>query len=383
MLRLFSSFGHPRTKAEYLKIFSPTINPPTSEQIHGAGGFQKTSSASTVESGVATGELMNRARPSDITSLGKSRQPAVSSKLESNSQNKDSLLPVDDVNKAAPGKQSHIPMESDPFGHALRGDAEVTNSRIFQQQNEWITEISWTREDIQEAERLEQEADAAYFSRMTALRTAAWVRHTSVLVAPLTPLGQIRVAKAGSEIGKEDRFSGFSGMREEREERWSGTDVVDDPFETPPDKFSLPPQTTLELPTSHPSIPRSSAVKGMTYRDRPLSPCAYRGKNRADLLFNALHHEVSTNTQPNLSMEEPVVKSEFLSRHFESLSLDNGRMDIVMLSDTLMKSGLYTLLHDFESTTDGILDEVKAANERFFHHTKAFLGDEHGVYHSV
>lgn len=379
MLRLFSSSGHPRTKAEYLKTFSSIIIPPTSEQIHLAGGPQTTTSASTVESGAANGDLLNRAIPSGITSLEDPSLQIVSSNLEPPFKSKSSVWRIDEMNKDKSEQLVQVPMKSDSSGHGVHGAGEATDSRIFRQQNEWITEISWTKEDIEEAERLEQEADAAYFSRMTALRTAAWVRHTNVLMPALTPLGQIQPSKTDSEIGKEDKFTGFSGLKGEREERWSGADIADDdPFEPPPDNYSLLPQRRPDLPASRPSIPSSSAIKVMTYRDRPLSPCAYRGKIQADLLFNALHHEISTNTQPDRSMNEPGLESEFLPRHSESLSLDNGRIDIVMLPETLRNSELYTVLHDFESITDGILGEVKAANERFFHHTKAFLGNKHG-----
>jgi hypothetical protein len=150
-----------------------------------------------------------------------------------------------------------------------------------------------------EAAELEQRADAAYFAQVVALRTADWVGRTCRIESPVTPLGQIKSSEVGVNGEYDGGFSGFSALyavRQAPSDKVSLNDdggVEDDPFETPGERSSLPPQTRLDPPVSRPLIPESSVARRARRRGRHLSPCAYRSRSEADFLFQALQHEVS------------------------------------------------------------------------------------------
>lgn len=247
------------------------------------------------------------------------------------------------------------------------------------QDNEWITEISWTEEDVVEAAELEEEADEAYLIQMAALqtldRTYEWVRRTSGLTT-LKPFGQIlRSDDREDESRHNSAFSGFSGfspMNDGRidEEKGNDDESAEDLFKTPPSRWSLPAQATFELPLARPLVPGSSAAKMAHRRVRQISPCAYRSGCQADFLYTRLQQEIGLNEEPHTrGMHEREAESKQISRLLETspIATRDGNVDIAKLSD------LDSVLSHFDRATNEIIEEVKAANDQFFDHGKALL----------
>ena len=154
---------------------------------------------------------------------------------------------------------------------------------------------------------------------MAALRTSVWVEDISGTEPPHTPARQILSSDVDQD---ESEFSGFSRPAESPSRDEEGDDVHDvdgDPFETSSQaKFSSPSATrdvdgdTFKI-SSQKNFSTSSATRDVPHtvslvagtgvltkrRGRQLSPCAYRSRSQADLLFNALQHEITTDRQPH------------------------------------------------------------------------------------
>lgn len=195
--------------------------------------------------------------------------------------------------------QVEFTLQSSPSGREEPSDK--IGRTLLQPDSEWITEVSWTAAGIVEAAVLEQQADAAYFVQVVALRTADWVGPTYRIESPITPFGQIKSSEVGVNGEHDSGFSGCSALRAAKEapdDKVSLNDdsgVEEDPFETPRKRSSLPPQPRLGPPVNRPLIPESSVTRRAKHRGRHSSPCAYRGRNEADFLFRALEHEVNMN----------------------------------------------------------------------------------------
>jgi hypothetical protein len=111
---------------------------------------------------------------------------------------------------------------------------------------------------------------------------------------------QIQFSNANDERSECDsHFGGSSASMEilNKVVPWGGENTGGDLFETPPNKWSRPPPAPCDLPLNRPLIPSSFAAKMASRRNWQLSPCAYRDLKQAELLFNVLHHEVSTGGQ--------------------------------------------------------------------------------------
>jgi hypothetical protein len=68
-----------------------------------------------------------------------------------------------------------------------------------------------------EAGELEQQADAAYFAQVGALRTADWVGPTYRPESPITPFGQIKSSEVGANGEYDSGFSRFSVLHAVKE----------------------------------------------------------------------------------------------------------------------------------------------------------------------
>jgi hypothetical protein len=150
-----------------------------------------------------------------------------------------------------------------------------------------------------------------------------------------------------------------------------GTGLEENPFETPGNLSHLHPQRRLGSLLSRPLILGSSAARRVRRRGRHLSPCAYRSRSDADFPFEALRHEISINGEPHArSLCGSEGDSDYLRRLFENPYIGHTPKDIAYFWETSKISGLNTLLHEFDATTNEILHNVKAANERFCIHAK-------------
>jgi hypothetical protein len=157
-----------------------------------------------------------------------------------------------------------------------------------------------TEEHVPEAAELERQAAAAYNAKLAALRTSDWVGDTSEPACSVTRPMQIQFSNANDERSECDSyFGGFSASMETLNKvvPWVGENTGGDLFETPPNKWSRPLPAPCDLPLNRPLIPSSFAAKMASRRNWRLSPCAYRDLKQAELLFNVLHHVVSTGEQ--------------------------------------------------------------------------------------
>jgi hypothetical protein len=277
--------------------------PPTDEQIRLAGGFQTPSSTSTLQViAKSNGGRMNSSGPSDVSNL-QLPSPFARSKVAFASHSDrpcSSIVPSNRIKTPELAEHpSRITLQSSPSGREEPSDK--IGRTLLQSDSKWIPEVSWTEADIMEAAEFEQQADAAYFAQVVALRMADWVGRTHCIESPVTPFGQIKSSEVGGNGEYDGGFSGFSALRAVREapsDKASSNEdggVEEDPFETPGKRSSLPPQTRPDPPVSPPLIPESCVARRARRRGRHLSPCAYRSRSKADFLFQALQHEVSMN----------------------------------------------------------------------------------------
>ncbi len=373
-----SLLDHGNNRLEDLKSSSPVSMPPTDEQIQRAGGFQAPSSTSTNElSTVSNGGIMSSSNPSEDSKSERPYFRFVEARLAITPQSKRFFVPTvsdEECDRSGQGRQL-----GDIFGEPsplIQDNQEKPsnkiNERLRHQDNEWVTEVSWTEQDILQAAELERQADAAYISQMASLRTSDWVRCTGDVRSILTPPGQIHLLEADEgEDGHHGGFSGFSASQEASsdKETWRGDGDTeeDDPFETPPSKWFLPPQATFVLPLTRPLVPPSSGARKARRRDQQRSPCAYRGRSSTNQLFHALQYELSMNEEPRRrNVHEPEAESEHLARLFEK-DVDSPANYI---AGVLQTSDLDAIISNFDVTANEILDDVRAANERFFDHAK-------------
>ena len=321
---------------------------------------------------------MSRSSPSDISKTELPRPGFVRSEMVSALLPNDPFVPICPDNKF---DKPQLSMKSSSIlGETVQDNenpSKEISGKMLQDDDDWVTEVSWSEGDIHQAIELEQQVDAAYVAQMAALRTCNWVGYTRDLRLSATPPGQIRPWGVGKdECGQDSGFSGFSGSisRLNGVGTWMDEGRPQDPFITSPNKSSLPPQAEYVLPDTRPFVPRSSPARRARWRNRQLSPCAYRSRTEADLLLNALQYEVSMNEKCHRRSSEPEAESEHLACLFKASDTDGSRHDIAAKPDISRSLNLNAILSQFDLTTSKILEDVKAANERFFSHIKAFLG---------
>lgn len=354
--------------------------PPTDEQVRRMGGFQTPSLTSTIEPywGGYVG-IVSSPSLSAIPNMEIPRSEFVQSKGVSTSPSKLSFVPIapnDEVGSPdLPEQAGSISVELGVYGNEGKPPKEI-DGMMPHHDSEWITEVSWTEQDKLEAAELEKRADAAFIAQMSALRTYNWVSNTHGLGSSITPPGQIQSSVIDrGEIAQDGGYGGSSTSETPSETHVSNDEgrVEEDPFETPPYKRSPPPKGTLSRPLARSFMPDSSTMWIARRRDRQLLPCAYRSRTEAGLLFNALQHEVRINEQPHRRSSEPETESEHFSRLFKTPHIDGTKHDRITLLGILKILCFDDLLNHFDTTIDEILEDVKAANERYFNHAKGVL----------
>jgi hypothetical protein len=118
---------------------------------------------------------------------------------------------------------------------------------------------------------------------------------------------------------------------------------------------------TFYLPPIHSLVLGSTAARMARYRIREVSPCAYRSRGEADLLFNTLHHEVRKSGKTAGRWHEDLnVHSEEGSSRFEFAETGRKAEDASRVEEI---PDFNALIKDFDSMTNAILHEVRAANQ--------------------
>ncbi|KAF7506059.1 hypothetical protein GJ744_012306 [Endocarpon pusillum] len=347
---------------------------PTEEQVRQAGGFQTPSLTSAAEKAVESKDgFTGSSIPSnDSNDLMKAAQP----KLVSASSSKRSRmlhLPNDHPNSTQLQDRSDS-CASEEFP-ALEDNEERSDEMsrgILLYEGDWITELSLTEEETLQAAESERQANEVALTQTAARRTYDWVSNTFERGSCLTPPSQILSSPIDGDETYKSALSVFTSSGSAWSDGGMQNDdgIREDPFQTPPNKRSSP-RTTFD-PLLDRSFAPDSSVAGMaTPRDTQSSPCAYRSRIEAELLFNSLQHEVSTNHEPLRRSDEPETECEYFSRLYESR---HGEQDDVTLLGTPKMLGFDALMTCFDATTDEIIQNVKIAVGSFINHTEFMFG---------
>jgi hypothetical protein len=341
---------------------------PAREQIQQAGGFQSPSSASKTESrercvaGTVSGPI-----PSDIPNMephSKSRlsKGVVTSPIEPKNQLDDSNLPHPSVGNLA---------ESGPE------PIQQTNRILIHQGDGRNSEISRTKQTIGRAQECKNKIDAAYSRQMRALRTYEWVCNTYASGSIFTPPAQIQSSAVGYyEPLNGGEVSAFSSSSEtpRKSDLPKDEGKEDDPFNPPPNKCPRPPRSTPKPPLPRSLVPDAALTLIERRRVRQLSPCAYRSRKEADILFDALQEEVRVTKQPLRQSTEPETDMERLDRLFNTAKMEDPSHDMISHLGLPKDESSDELLFDFDETINSRLANVKGGNDGFFKDAKYFLG---------
>ena len=305
---------------------------PTEEQIQQAGGFQTPSSSSKTESrerglaGIASGPIL-----SDIPNMESDPKFRPSKGVITSPQDH-SFVPIEPKNKLG---NSNLPHKS--VGVSAESVPEPTtrpNRILIHQDDGRKSEISRTKEAIPQAQERKNKIDAAYNRENRTLRTYEWVCNTYAWGSTFTPPAQIKSSIIGYHEpvnGRElSAFSSSSSASETPRKSNLPNDKgkEDDPFNTPPNKYPRPRRSTPKLPLPSSLLPGAMALVKRR-RNRQLSPCAYRSRKEADILFNALQQEVRVPEQPLRRRTEPETDLERLDRLFNTANIDDASHDMI------------------------------------------------------
>jgi hypothetical protein len=325
---------------------------------------------------------MSNSVPSNSSNVQPSRPQYFQSKWSSSSgSNRSSLPDVANADVDSIEQRQQPRNVSDEIGNSIKTNDDEPLTKVAQQmhqhEDDWVTEVSWTDDIILQAAELEKQADAAYIAQMAALQRSSWTGHACGRGCSVTPAAQIQSSHFEEyETEKYGAFSGFSASNEvvAKKKSWQRDNVTNqDPFKTPASKRILTPRASSDLPPIR-SLRNSSAKWIIRHRDPPLSPCAYRGRVEADLLFNELQREVITNGQPHSrNVLHSGSESKYHFRLSNTADLGQARSDMTLSYDIRRHPELDALLGEFDSKTTEILEHVKAANELSFIHAQALL----------
>jgi hypothetical protein len=350
---------------------------PTDERIRQAGGFQTPSSPSTIES---RGQGVVGIKSGLISSAIGNMEPCAEFVLSKGLS-------------ASPLDHPSVPIEpKDELGghnlpkHAVNISAESSleppkeTDRILPHlDQEWISEASRTEAATAQAKEFKRQVDAAYNRQIRALRTYNWISNTYASGSIFTPPGQIKSSGVDfREIGNGGEVSAFSDFSTPETPCERGVPNnggrEEDPFNTPPNRSPPSPRSTPKSLLPRSLMPDGALVRVKKRRDRQLSPCAYRGRKEADLLFNALQHEVSVNQQPLRRSQEPETELEHLDRLFNTANIDDTSHSMASHLGISKNSGFEDLIDGFDARTDSILANVKGGNDGFTKDADALLG---------
>ncbi len=295
---------------------------PTEEQIRQTGGFQTPSLTSPTEKGV---ESNGGFTSSPVASNGSNDLLAeyARSRAVSRSPLKRSLMPQFSNdrpdNYRLRDRSGSLLSEQRPVLELNEEQSNETSKAMLVYEDDWVTEVSLTEEETLQAADLERQTNEAVMGQMAALRTYDWVSNTFGRGSSITPPLQMLSASVAGDEEHKSVSSDFASS----ENAWIDKKLQDNdkngenPFQTPLNKRSSH-RTTFDLPIERSFSPDSSVVVMATARDRQLSPCAYRSRIEADLLFNSLQQEVSTKQEPLKRSNEPETECEYLSRLSET-----------------------------------------------------------------
>ncbi|ERF72036.1 hypothetical protein EPUS_04954 [Endocarpon pusillum Z07020] len=361
---------HPKSK-ERGGFLADSMDP-TEEKVRQAGGFRTPSLTSATEKAVeSNGGFMGSSIPShdanDLVKLAQSKLVSASSPKRSR------MLHLSNDHPNSTQLQDRSGSFASEQCPALEDNEERSNEMsrdILWYEGDWITELSLTEEETLQAAESERQANEVALTQMAALRTYDWVGNTFERGSSITPPLQIQ-----SSIHDDDEYKSAFRVFTSSESAWSDEGMQndgsrEDPFQTPPNKRSSP-RTTFDPLLDRSFATESSVAEIATPRDRQSSPCAYRGRIEANLLFNSLQHEVSTNQEPLRRSNEPETECEYFSRLYET---PQGEQDDDTPWGTPKMLGFDALMACFDATTDDIIQNVKIAVGSFINYTEVMFG---------
>jgi hypothetical protein len=350
---------------------------PTREQIQQAGGFQIPSSTSKTESrercvaGTVSGPISSDIPNMEPHSKSPLSKGVITSPLDHSS------VPIEPKNKL---DDSDLPHPS--VGNLAESGPEPTqqtNRILIHQGDGRKSETSRTKQTVSQAQECKNKIDAAYSRQMRALRTYEWVCNTYASGSIFTPPAQIKSSAVGYyeplNGGEVSAFSSSSASETPRKSDLPKVDgKEDDPFNPTPDKCPRPPRSTLKPPLPHSLVADAALALVERRRVQQLSPCAYRSRKEADILFNALQGEVRVTEQPLRRTTEPETDMERLDRLFNTAKMEDPSHDMISHLCLPKDESSDELLFDFDETINSRLANVKGGNDGFFKDAKYFLG---------
>jgi hypothetical protein len=351
---------------------------PTEEQIQQAGDFQSLSPISNpdsrerCEAGIVSDPIPSEIPDMEPRPCLKSERAKCVITLPSGHYSV-SIDPKNKVGDSYPSyRLARILAESGP-------EPKKSQHRVLvHQDDERKSEISRTKEAIGQAQEIKNHIDAAYDWQNRALRTYEWVYNTCAPGSIFTPPDQIKTSAVGyyepSNAREISAFSSSSASETPRKiDMPTDQGKEDDPFITPPNKCPRPPKSTPKLPLPNCLLPDGALTLRKRRQNRHLSPCAYRSRKEADILFNALQEEVRVPKKPFRRITEPETDLERLDRLFNTANLDNTRHDMIAHLGLSEDASSEELIFDFDETINSSLINAKGGNDGFFKDAKDML----------
>jgi hypothetical protein len=249
---------------------------------------------------------------------------------------------------------------------------------VFHPENDWNPERSWMEYDMMEAAELERQADEPYRAGFAALRTSEWVQNHPGVPDSVTPEERGEIQQ-GQMYGFEQYrgFSGFSaaiGAICERESEYGGCGE-EDPFSMPPIAWTETRRIVTEFRHASPTLPELFDKAIAEHRPLEQSPCAHRGRTQRVLEADSLQKHSNI---PNRALEvnggEPIPECHQFDHNEESDSRD----EVVSLAKVFESPDFGTLISEFNEMANKVVEDVSAANKRFFAHGDALLEQQRG-----